>query len=164
MKHTKFTAGLMALSLSVSAFAAPARASDEDVARAIGGLMTLFVIGKLIDESGKSKPAKAQVTHRRSDTLSRHDTDRRANAPRVKPVKRASHFDIPAQCIVTVDRRHGPDTSIAMERCLDKNRRSSAPLPNRCETDVHTRKGTVGGYDMSCLNKFGYEVAAKSRR
>lgn len=126
--------------------------------------MTLFVVGKLIDDAGKSK---ATVTTARPPAQSHHDRNgrRRHDVPRheTKPTPSA-HFAIPAQCIVTVDRRHGPDTSIAMERCLDQTRRSNAPLPRRCETDVHTRKGTVGGYDMSCLNRFGYEAVAARRR
>ena len=54
----KFAAGLVAFSMAVTAtFATPARADDADVARAIGGLLTLFVIGKAIENSNsKSNP------------------------------------------------------------------------------------------------------------
>ena len=150
MRHTKFTAGLMAFSISVAAYAAPARAGDEDVARAVGGLLTLFVVGKLIHESNKSStPVAAPQPSKKPHH----------NAPSRHVTKPYSHFEIPAQCIVKVDRRHGADTSIAVERCLDQTRRSNAPLPKRCEADVRAKSGTVEGYDMSCLGRFGYKVA-----
>ncbi|WP_417258676.1 hypothetical protein [Celeribacter sp.] len=158
MRHTKFTAGLMAFSISVAAYAAPARAGDEDVARAVGGLLTLFVVGKLIHESNKSSTpvAAPQPTHKPHNNKGHNGPSRHKAQP-------YSHFDIPAQCVVKVDRRHGADTSIAVERCLDKTRRSNAPLPKRCETDIRAKSGTVEGYDMSCLGRFGYKVADNRR-
>lgn len=141
----KFAAGLVALSLAISGLSvAPARAGDADVARAIGGLLTLFVVGKAIENhSSKSKAAPVKSQH------DRHNTPR---------VDRRSSFDIPSSCVVSVQGNRNRLQTVAMENCVMKNRRSAVALPRACETVVRTKRGRADAYDVGCLNNFGYRV------
>lgn len=142
MLFNKFATGLTIFALSTATLAAPARAGDDDVAKAIGGLLTLFVIGKALENANRD--------------------DRPQNTTVNRPNRR-SPFAIPAQCVVEIDRRHGPDTSVAIKRCLDRERQARSPLPRRCEVDVRARRGNLDAYDMECLNRFGYRVADRRR-
>ncbi|WP_417250213.1 hypothetical protein [Celeribacter sp.] len=142
MKTTKFTAGLIAFSLAISAAAAPARADDKGVATALGGLLALIVIGKAIE--GSSKPAPAPVYNAPHNNGKGH---------------KASPFDIPQVCVVTLDRRGAADSNIALKSCLQNKSNVKTPLPQRCEVDVRSNRRTLDAYDVSCLSRFGYQVA-----
>lgn len=151
MKTTKFTAGLLAFSLAVTAAAVPARAGDEDVAKALGGLLALFVIGKALDDAGKS-------------SVSVERKPQRGWGHGKGKGRGASPFDIPQVCVVTLDRAGRRDNSIALKSCLDEKRHARAPLPRRCEVDVRSSRRTLDAYDVGCLNRFGYHVADNRRR
>lgn len=149
---TKFAAGLVALSLAVSGFtAAPAHADDKDVALAVGGLLTLFVIGKAIDEA-KDKKTSSQVTAR----VTRPDTPRKR---RSTPVVRDGHFKIPSTCVVPARSRHNRTETVALESCVMKSRKSAQSLPSACETRVRTKRGRAHAYELGCLTNFGYRVS-----
>lgn len=152
----KFAAGLVALSMAVTAaYATPARAGDADVARAIGGLVTLFVIGKAIENSG-SKSNTPTVTRKVIvDGHGRHnDHDRRA--------ARKDTFEIPNACVVSVRDKRKRVQSVALENCVMRERRSAVALPRACETKVSTKRGRTDAYDVGCLNNFGYRVTRSS--
>jgi hypothetical protein len=140
---TKFTAALVALSLGVSGLsAAPARADDADVARAIGGLLTLFVIGKAI-ENGSSK---SKITTSVSNKPQRNQV---------------SAFDIPNACVVSIRDKRSRLQTVVLEDCIKRERRSAAALPRACETSVKVKHNNTrsDAYDVGCLNNFGYRVA-----
>jgi len=155
MKLTKFTAGLLALSIGTAGLAAvPARASDQDVAMALGGLLTLFVIGKAIDNKGDNKVVV--------------ETSR--NKPDIwRDGNRGDAFLIPNKCVLSVassrdghQYKYGRENRtrlVALERCVDQNRKARAPLPRACETRVSTKRGRVDAYDVGCLSNFGFRVA-----
>jgi len=146
MKTTKLTAFLMAGSLSLAAFApAPARAANDDVAKLLGGILTLYVIGKAVEQSQKAAP-----------TVSRKPTVRPA-APKPQARARVSAFAIPNSCVLTA-RSNGNRQLVAFERCLSEKRASKAPLPHTCRTTVRTRHGHAKAYDISCLTGFGYRI------
>lgn len=162
MKLTKFTAGLLALSIGTAGFVAPARASDQDVAMALGGLLTLFVVGKAIENNNKGRVVVE---------TSRRDSDKWRGG------NRGDAFNIPKACVVNVgssrdrndryqnndrnDRYQSKDRSrlVAIERCVERERHARASLPRACETRVSTKRGRVDAYDLGCLNNFGYRVA-----
>lgn len=148
MKTTKFTAGLIAFSLAVSAAAAPARANSEDVVKVVGGLLTLLVIGKAIDSANDKSPKPAPVYNYGHGKGKGHA---------------ASPFDIPQVCVVTLDRNGKRDSSVALKSCLEEKRVAKAPLPQRCEMDVRSNRRTLDAYDVSCLGRYGYEVADRRR-
>ena len=154
----KFAAGLVALSLAISGVSAvPARASDQDVARIIGGLATLFIVGKAIEHS-KSKSKRTSTEKRTIDdsgTHPRRDVDR---------FGRTNAFEIPNACVVSVRGRHERIQTVAMESCVMRERRSAVPLPRACETRVNTKRGRMEAYDVGCLNNFGYRVTRSGGR
>lgn len=174
----KFVAGLVAFSIAISGLSAmPARANDADVARAIGGLLTLFVISKAIDNASNSPTQTAHVPTwqqrqewERQDRLrrererreqarledQRREERRREEARKAK--KRASSYEIDNTCVISVRGARDRIQTVALERCVKKTRKSAARLPRACETSVRTHRGRQDAYDIGCLNNFGYRV------
>jgi hypothetical protein len=149
MKLTKFTAGLVALSIATAGFAAaPARAGENDAALALGGLVTLFVLGKALEDKNKDKNKVAVST-------SRHRDDRR-NEP-WQDRNRGRDFGIPNQCVASAG-QGSKQRLVAFENCIERDRRAQVHLPRACETRVKTRQGKVDAYDVGCLTNFGYRV------
>ena len=147
----KFAAGLVALSMAVTAaYATPARADDADVARVIGGLVTLFVIGKAIENSGSKSKASTAASHQvtLNDHGKRHD----------RRTARKDTFEIPNSCVVSVRDKRKRVQSVALENCVMRERRSAVALPRACETKVNTKRGRTDAYDVGCLNNFGYRI------
>lgn len=143
----KFAAGLVALSMAVTAaYATPARAGDADVARVVGGLVTLFVIGKAIENSGSKSKAQSKVV---IEGHGKHN-DRRT--------VRKDTFEIPNTCVASVRDKRKRVQSVALKNCVTRERHSAAPLPRACETKVSTKNGRTDAYDMGCLNNFGYRI------
>lgn len=154
----KFAAGLVALSLAISGVSAvPARAGDQDVARIIGGLATLFIVGKAIENS-KSRSQKTSTEKRTVDDSGTH--------PRrdVGRFDRNNVFEIPNACVVSVRGKYERIQTVAMEACVMRERRSAVPLPRACETKVRTKRGRMEAYDVGCLNNFGYRVTRAGGR
>jgi hypothetical protein len=155
------------------ASAVPARASDQDVARIIGGLATLFIVGKAIEHS-KSKSSTPNVTVTRKVTVDDsgmykghdrdRDHDRDGDRDRDGRLGRTSAFDIPNTCVVSVRGKHERFQTVAVESCVMRERRSAVPLPRACETRVHTKRGRMEAYDVGCLNNFGYRVTRSGDR
>lgn len=162
----KFAAGLVAFSMVVTAtFATPVRADEADVARAIGGLLTLFVIGKAIENSKSSTaPVTRKVTVDDSGMRRDRDHDRGAGDGRDRRTGRTGAFDIPNTCVISVKGKYERIQTVAMESCVMRERRSAVPLPRACETQLRTKHGRMNAYDVGCLNNFGYRVARTSDR
>ncbi|WP_226552016.1 hypothetical protein [Celeribacter naphthalenivorans] len=145
MRLTKFTAGLLALSIATAGIsAAPARAGDNDAALALGGLLTLFVIGKALDDRNDNKVKVTQP---------RPDKDR-------TPGRDWGHeYRIPNQCVVSAGygNKH---RLVALENCIERQtpKKARVHLPRACETRVQTRQGKQDAYDVGCLNNFGYRI------
>lgn len=149
----KFAAGLVALSMAVTAtYATPARADDADVARAVGGLLTLFVIGKAIENSGSKSKTSATVTHK--VIVDGHGKNKNSD----RRIVRKNTFEISKSCVVSVRDKRARVQSVALENCVKRERGSGVALPRACETKVTTKKGRTGAYDMGCLNNFGYRA------
>jgi hypothetical protein len=152
-RTTKFAAGLVALSIAISgASALPARAGDEDVAKIIGGLATLFIVGKAIENSKSKSKAKAE----RDAQVSRsgHTFPSRG----VGRFGRTNAFEVPNSCVMSVQGKHHRIQTVAVESCVMRERRSAVPLPRACETKVRTKHARFDAYDVGCLNNFGYRV------
>ncbi|TNE65787.1 MAG: hypothetical protein EP336_11810 [Rhodobacteraceae bacterium] len=147
MKLTKFTAGLVALSIATAGFAAaPARAGDNDAALVLGGLATLFALGKALDDKNKDKVAVSTSRYR----------DGHRNEP-WQDRNRGRDFGIPNQCVASAG-QGAKQRLVAFENCIERDRRAQVHLPRACETRVKTRQGKVDAYDVGCLTNFGYRV------
>ncbi|MFT7045258.1 MAG: hypothetical protein ACJAYH_000522 [Celeribacter sp.] len=162
----KFAAGLVAFSMAVTAtFATPARADDADVARAIGGLLTLFVIGKAIENSNsKSNPTTVTRKVTVDDSGMYRDRERDRDKGRDRRTKRGNAFEIPNTCVVSVKGKRERIQTVAIEACVMRERRSAMTLPRACETKVRTKRGRMDAYDVGCLNNFGYRVTRAGSR
>lgn len=144
MRLTKFTAGLLALSIATAGFsAAPARAGDNDAALALGGLLTLFVIGKALDDKNDKKA---------SATRPRHDDER-------KPRPDWGHdLRIPNTCVMSAGQGN-KHRLVVLENCVKREtHQNRVRLPRACETRVQTRQGKKDAYDVGCLSNFGYRI------
>lgn len=158
MRLTKFTAGLMALSLAIGGFsAAPARADGEDVAKVLGGLLTLYVIGKAIDDNKSDKKQTASKP-KQPNKKKTHDHPHKENPFDRMHRKPGLSYVIPSECIMTARGRHGGPQLVAFDKCLKRKRPVQAHLPVACETRVSTRHGKSKAYEMGCLTNFGYRV------
>lgn len=144
MRLTKFTAGLLALSMATAGIsAAPARAGEEELALALGGLVTLFVIGKALENKGDDKVKVTQPPH--------HDQRRPGN-------DWGHDFRIPNTCVMSAGRGN-KHRLVVLENCVEREtRQSRVRLPRACETRVHTRHGKREAYDVGCLSNFGYRI------
>lgn len=165
LRVTKFTGALVALSVAVSTVAtAPAHANSEDVAKVIGGLTALFVIGKAIESANDSGKANGHV-QRKSSAAPAYPTVKKTHphkshitrSPRHPKVSKS--FTIPRTCVTKArDSKHRSKT-VALENCVMKHRRSARALPNACEVRVHTSRGRTHAYELGCLTNFGYRVS-----
>ncbi|SLN68909.1 hypothetical protein AQS8620_03265 [Aquimixticola soesokkakensis] len=160
----RFVAGLVAFSMAMSGLAAtPARADEADVVKALGGLLTLYVIGKAVSDSKKSAskpdPVKPKPPSRDDDRWPRDgQRDDRAN-----------NWDIPASCLLSVNNmqaRHwnAPQRTVVDAHCLTSQRRSAHPLPVACEDTLRDSRGRHDIYDLGCLNNYGYSVTTTTAR
>ncbi|SFJ52997.1 hypothetical protein [Celeribacter neptunius] len=156
MKLTKFTAGLLALSLATAGIsAAPARASEKDTALALGGLLTLFVIGKAIeDQKDKATVSRAPAPQPQPRV---QDRDRYREQDRYRD--RYAGQSIPNQCVLSAG-RSGSQRLVAFETCIEREARRNVDLPRACETRVRTDSHWRDAYDVTCLSNFGYRVTA----
>lgn len=172
-RTTKFTGALVAFSVVVASFAAtPARADDADVARALGGLFTLFVIGKAIDNANDKpksttvyrkpapKPHTPIVIHRKPTVQpGQHVSVSKRRKPTPPKASHSDAFKIPNHCVVTARDGKRRAQTVALESCVVKSRKSARSLPNACEVRVHTKHGRGHAYELGCLTNFGYRVA-----
>ncbi|GAA3857357.1 hypothetical protein [Celeribacter arenosi] len=156
MRFTKVTAGLVALSVTMGAAAAPARASDADVARAVGGLLTLFVIGKALENNSSKSAGKVKV----ATTTNRKPSweHNRGNSKNSK-----NRRTIPEECVIDV-RGYGSANDVAVKRCLTRSGVNTDRLPRQCAATLNTRRGPMSVYRTRCLADFGYRVADRGRR
>jgi hypothetical protein len=149
-------AGVTALSLTLAS-AAPAQANGldrEDVGKLLLGLLAVGVVGAAIENNQRRE--ETQVQRQGSGSWAE------LNQPRPRPDNR--HDDrrriLPYECLQTVETRFG-DLRLFGERCLERNYRFAASLPERCEVRVYSDNGPRSGYDPLCLREQGYRTTRR---
>jgi hypothetical protein len=146
--HRKFIAFVVCLSLAITGFSAvPARA-DEDVAKVLAGLAALAIIGKAIHD-------------RRDDRREAHVTRRPAYTPppavQPRPLPpRVARFDLPGQCLREFRGYSG--RKLLGEKCLQKNYRHTARLPQNCKVTFWNGRKNKTAYKSRCLMRQGYRI------
>lgn len=135
------TAGVLALSLSLTSLTAtPARAELTDD-QAVVGLLTLLLIG-------------AAVANNRNDD----------NRDRDRGSRRERWRELPAECLTTVNTRGG-EVRMFGRRCMVNNYDHVNRLPDRCEITVRNRRGNMRhGYVPRCLRQSGFHVEGRRDR
>jgi hypothetical protein len=137
---TLATAGLC-LTLALGALggtAAPARADGQDVARILGGLVALYVIGRAIDEAN-----------------ARNDPPRHAPPPQAHRPPRPQPMVAPARCFIEGHDRNGYFRGY-VRRCMQNNVAQPARLPDQCLRRVTTQRGDRLIYGGRCLARNGW--------
>lgn len=140
MRHVLALA--LSAALALPAFTAPARAgNDEDIARFLAGVATLFVIGKAIemhqDDAHDRKKKKKKKKRRKNGDSSK---------PHLKRI-------LPGQCL----KNRGGYRMMAAG-CLKRNYGNTDHLPRACYTRIFTQDGPRKGYEPRCLRERGYLI------
>ena len=151
--HHKFIAGIISMSILITAgTAAPARANDDDVAKALAAILGLAIVGKVIIDSRDDKRKKAkQVQPRRHVDPYVH--------PRPRP-DRVNRKLLPQQCFRSFEVRNGYMRGFG-RRCLNRHFDYAHQLPGRCYREVWTDRGRRGVYGARCLRERGYRLARR---
>ena len=138
--------------------AAPARADDKDVARALAAILGIAVVGKIIHDKKKAK--ERAVT--RHDTTPTYHAPRTYHQPHVQPRPLPRHVRnnklLPKQCFRSYDTRKGTVRMFG-RRCLENNFRHANRLPQHCKVRIKTHAGKRTGFQARCLRDAGYRLA-----
>ena len=130
----------------ISLAAAPARASEDDLAKLLFGATALIIIGKAI--------------HDRNDRSDRDTPDRVVVHPQPRPRPHRSRKALPASCLRVHDTWDGRVRMLS-KRCLERRYDHVDRLPQSCRTRIRTDDGPRRGYRMRCLRHNGYYLASR---
>ncbi|MGC9419063.1 MAG: hypothetical protein ACP5EN_08810 [Rhodovulum sp.] len=133
-------APLLAAAIALTPMTATPARADDDVAKALLGALVLYGIAQGIDKNDRKDNRRAEQGRGWKGA--------------------ARHRTIPAQCVRTVENRHGP-RRVAIERCL--RREGVRRLPDRCETSLRGRYGSRDAYSLRCLERAGFRVEGRRR-
>lgn len=132
------TAGVLALSLTLTSLTpttATAQISDED---AIAGLITLLLLGAVVHESrNRAEPA----------------------APRPQPHEQRGWRVLPSECLHQVNQRNGQRIRFFGQRCLNRSYAHTNRLPAACHVSFRTENGQRRqGYRARCMRDQGFRT------
>lgn len=150
--HRYFIAFVVIATVAITAVsAAPARASDRDLARVLAGLAALAVIGKAIHDRNKND---------RKDRVTQSYVAPRQHALNPRPLPdRVARKTLPAQCLRDTRGPNGHTRRVLSARCLDRNFSYSRDLPRGCARQIETQRGWRWAYGARCLRNNGYQIA-----
>lgn len=138
------TAGVLAVSLTLTSLTpstATAQISEED---AIAGIITLLLLGAVVHNSrDRSEPATPQ------------------RQPRAQAQSQAQHGwrVLPAQCLHQVTRRNGNEIRFFGQRCLNRSYAHTERLPAACHVSFRTQNGQHRqGYRARCMQNQGFRT------
>jgi hypothetical protein len=159
--HRKFIATIAAASILITGFAAaPARANQEDVGRALAALLGVAIVGAAIHENNKKKKKEqARVYKKPKQKVHKPVHQKHKVKPRPLP-RRASKHLLPGRCLHSFETRRGT-MRIFGQRCLERHYGFTHRLPQHCERRVRTDRGPRYGFGARCLRKQGYKLARR---
>jgi hypothetical protein len=163
----------------LTATAAPARADNDDIAKALAAIAAIAIIGKVINDK-KDRKRDAVVSHPQPDDRYGRDDrdgrrDDRSGGPRRYEDRRFEdrHYEdrryqdwsgretrslrLPATCAIEVNGRHDRSTTVYSARCLNRER-FEGRLPRHCAIDIRVRGRDDRVYDQNCLIDAGFRV------
>jgi len=157
MKH-KFTVTMLISSIVITGFAAiPAKAGNDDVAKILAGVATLYIIGKAINSNPKAESTVSRNTSRLGSDHRNYDYWEPS-----KKNRKTARRTLPEKCKFRIRTRNGRK-SVFGARCLKNNYRFAHRLPQECKRNVRTRDGRRRVFGASCLRDHGYKVAGRHR-
>ncbi|KPP93046.1 MAG: hypothetical protein HLUCCA08_10630 [Rhodobacteraceae bacterium HLUCCA08] len=153
------TAGLLALTLSLTSLspgAARAETNGDDIAV---GVLTLLLLGLAIKEArddDRGTPARQPQVH-----LPRHDAQpQRPQFGQQRP--NTAWWVVPAECRRTLGTRQG-EVRLFLQHCMAREWGPTHRLPGECFREVRLRNGEIRrGWVPHCLGRAGF--VASDRR
>jgi hypothetical protein len=155
MKHFSYRHFIATVAISAVAItgfsAAPARAGQDDLNKALAALAGLAVLGVVIHHvRDDDKKERRRVIDRRYD-------------PYDPPISRPAHRRVdrkilPQHCLRSVDARDGRQ-HVFGRRCLKQNYNYVDSLPDRCKLRFRGNGEKRVGYGARCLHHAGYVLA-----
>lgn len=145
--HRKFISLIAGASILITGFAAaPARAGDDDVARALAAIVGIAIIGAAINDSRRDDRTQPVIRH------GRHVEPR--------PLPRRVHRKLlPRHCLRTYSSRRSGDFTAFGRKCLRNNYAQTKSLPQNCLREVRAKRGRHFAYGARCLRNQGYRSA-----
>lgn len=145
--HRKFISLIAGASILITGLAAaPARAGDDDVARALAALVGIAIIGAAINDARKDDHAQPVVRHK----------------PRVAPrplPRRVNRKLLPQRCFRSFWGDRGGQVRGFGPKCLRNNYPFVRSLPQTCLRAVRGSGGRHNIYGARCLRSKGYQLA-----
>ena len=164
--HRRFIASIAAAAIAVTGFStAPARADDNDVAKALAVVLGLAVVGAAINKRNDDKKARQPVYSQKPLPKPRKHT--RSVSPRrdhVQPrplPRQVSRKLLPQQCLSNLRTVRGRHIQAFGQNCLSRHYKFSNSLPRHCGQRVQTRRGAGFAYEAQCLSRQGYQLARR---
>ena len=145
--HRTFISAVAGISFVIAGFsAAPARAGDEDVARALAAILGIAIIGAAINDARKDNDAKPVVRH----------------YPRPRPLpKQVNRRVLPENCFRAYSDTRGGRVAAFSPHCLNQRYAYASNLPRTCLRQAFTPRGWRNVYGAKCLRNKGYRVAGR---
>ena len=161
MNHRTFIAIILGTTMTVTGFAAPARADSDEIVQVLAGAAALAIASAAIERE-----------RRRSRDVSRDDPWLNANRlidPFVANTRRLGankedRFALPAKCRRREATARGDIRGFG-RRCLARNYAYFNELPRRCAVrlrDYGGRNGVI--FHRGCLRQNGFSTASDGRR
>lgn len=156
--YRRFIATIAAASIAITALgAAPARADNKDLARALAAIAGIAIVGKIIHDKKKDKE-RAATRKYPAPVYEAPRVRPRHVEPRPLPRQVRNNKLLPSQCFRSYDTRQGTVRMFG-NRCLQNNFRHANRLPQHCKVRVKTHNGKRTGYQARCLRDAGYRLA-----
>lgn len=146
--HRKFIAFVVCLSIAITGFSTvPARA-DEDVAKVIAGLAALAILGAAINKANDND---------HDGYVARRPAYTPPPVYRPKPLpRRVARYNLPGKCLREF--RGFSGRKLLGEKCLRKNYRHVARLPQNCRVTFWNGRKNKTAYKSRCLMRNGYRI------
>lgn len=155
MKHFSyrhFIATVVISAVAITGFsAAPARAGQDDLNKALAALAGLAVLGVVIHYArDDDKKERRAVIDRRHDPY---------GPPTPRPLPpRVDRKTLPPHCLRSVEVRGGR-LDVFARRCLKRSYRYTDSLPGTCKLEFRGDGQKRVGYEARCLRHQGYVLA-----
>lgn len=158
-----FIATIAAVAIAVTGFsAAPARADDNDLGKALAIVLGLAVAGAVIHNRNDDKKARKEIyTHKPKPRVQKHVQSHRKHV-QPRPLPRKVHSKLlPHQCLSNLRTHRGRHIQAFGQNCLSRHYKFSNSLPQHCGQRVRTRHGAGYAYEAQCLSRQGYQLARR---
>ena len=160
--HRQFIATIAAVAIAITGFsAAPARAGDDDLAKALAVILGLAVVGTAINKRNDDKKARQHAPVHKP-RVEPHRVQPRHGHIQPRPLPRhVNRKLLPQRCLFNLQTERGRNIQGFGQRCLNRHYQYTNALPQQCTRRVWTRNGWGYAYGARCLDKFGYQLARR---